>query len=449
MNERTIAAISTPAGVGGIGIVRISGEDAATVADRVFKSVSGKLLKDSAGYTAHYGNVAFEGEVIDDAVALVFVAPKSYTGENVVEISCHGGTAVMRKVLRAVLQNGAVAAEAGEFTKRAYLNGKLDLASAETVINVINANSGRALTQANSARARLYEKIEALRAKLINMAAEIGAVADYPDEEVDGADMQTVEPRIAEISAELQKMLADYDTGCLIRDGIDTAIVGSPNVGKSTLMNLLSGTERSIVTPVAGTTRDIIRETVSIGDITLNICDTAGIRDTDDAVEKIGVDLSKRELAAARLVLAVCDISRPLDSEDREILNLCRSRNAVIIVNKTDLTPAFPIAELEEFALPIVELSAASGEGLEKLKKCIEEITGIVSLSSETAVLQNERQHSCIIKAKECVDSAKGAMLDVQGMLLQDAANCLNEVAGIQLSAEVADEIFKNFCVGK
>jgi len=449
MFERTIAAISTPAGVGGIGIVRISGSDARAVADRVFRSVSGKELKDASGYTALYGNIVFEGEVIDDAVALVFVAPKSYTGEDVVELSCHGGTAVMRRVLRAVLQNGAAAAEAGEFTKRAYLNGKLDLAAAETVINVINANSGRALSQANTARAHLCEKIEALRARLISMAAEIGAVADYPDEEVDGADMSTVNQRIAAVSAELDAMLKNYDTGCLIRDGIDTAIVGSPNVGKSTLMNLLSGTERSIVTPVAGTTRDIIRETVNLGDITLNICDTAGIRHTEDQVEKIGVDLSKKELSAARLILAVCDASRPLGDEDREIFEMCRGRNAVMIINKTDLPPAFDTAELEGYSLPIVEISAASGEGLEELKKCIEAITGIGALAADAAVLQNERQRAGIGRARECVEQAADAMLDVQGMLLQEAANHLSEVAGIQLSAEVADEIFKNFCVGK
>ena len=436
MFERTIAAISTPAGVGGIGIVRISGSDARAVADRVFRSVSGKDLKDASGYTALYGNIVFEGEVIDDAVALVFVAPKSYTGEDVVELSCHGGTAVMRRVLRAVLQNGAAAAEAGEFTKRTYLNGKLDLAAAETVINVINANSGRALSQANTARAHLCEKIEALRARLISMAAEIGAVADYPDEEVDGAEAGRL---LADLGA---AMLKNYDTGCLIRDGIDTAIVGSPNVGKSTLMNLLSGTERSIVTPVAGTTRDIIRETVNLGDITLNICDTAGIRHTEDQVEKIGVDLSKKELSAARLILAVCDASRPLGDEDREIFEMCRGRNAV-------LPPAFDTAELEGYSLPIVEISAASGEGLEELKKCIEAITGIGALAADAAVLHNERQRAGIGRAKECVELAADAMLDVQGMLLQEAANHLSEVAGIQLSAEVADEIFKNFCVGK
>ncbi len=450
MFERTIAAISTPAGTGGIGIVRISGPSARDIADRVFLSVSGKRIKDSKGYTAHFGRVVFGGEVIDEAVALVFAAPKSYTGEDVVELSCHGGTAVMRRVLRAVLESGAVAAEAGEFTKRAYLNGKMDLASAETVINVINANSARALRQANAAnKGLLFEKIDAIRRRMITMAAEIGAVADYPDEELDNADMSTLPQRLSELSDELGTMLSQYDTGAMIRDGIDTAIVGSPNVGKSTLMNLLSGTERSIVTPVAGTTRDVIRETVMIGDIMLNVSDTAGIRTTDDQVEKIGVDLSLKKLQSAQLILAVIDASRELDGQDRELLSMCRGRNAIIIRNKTDLPPRQSAEELAEYGLAVVELSAMGGEGLDELKSRIEEVTGIGGLSPDTAVLQNERQRSGIAAALDCVEKAKDAMEDVCGMLLQEAAGHLEEVAGANMSAAIADEIFKNFCVGK
>lgn len=450
MFERTIAAIATPAGTGGIGIVRISGPEAKDIAQRVFRAKSGKSIKDQKGYTALFGNVIFEDEVIDEAVALIFCAPKSYTGEDVVELSCHGGIAAMRRVLRAVLESGASAAEPGEFTKRAYLNGKKDLASAEAVINIINANSQRALRQANAAnRGQLFERIDSLRSRMVNMAAEIGAVADYPDEELDNAHIDTIPERLGELIAELEKMLAEYDTGAMIRDGVETVIVGRPNVGKSTLMNLLSGTERSIVTPIAGTTRDVIQETVMLGDIMLKISDTAGIRATDDQIEKIGVDLSLKKLQSAQLVLAVCDASRPLDEQDRELLEMCRGKNGVIISNKSDLPAAYSSDLLSDYGLPIAEISAAKGEGVENLKKIIEDITGIGGLSPDTAVLQNERQRRGIAAALSCLKNAEGAMEDVCGMLLQEAAGHLEEVAGSQMSARIADEIFENFCVGK
>ncbi|MBQ5810610.1 MAG: tRNA uridine-5-carboxymethylaminomethyl(34) synthesis GTPase MnmE [Clostridia bacterium] len=450
MFHSTIAAIATPAGTGGIGIVRISGAEAKSVADRVFAAKSGKKIKDQSGYTALFGNVVFGGEVIDEAVALVFVAPKSYTGEDVVEISCHCGTAVVRKVLRAVLESGAQMAEPGEFTKRAYLNGKLDLASAETVINVINANSPRALRQANAAnKGLLFERIQDVRQRLLNLAAEIGAVADYPDEELDNADISTLPQRVELLGAELNRMIKDYDTGAMIRDGIDTAIVGRPNVGKSTLMNLLSGTERSIVTPIAGTTRDVIQETVMIGDIMLKISDTAGIRDTGDEIEKIGVELSIKKLESAQLVLAVFDMSCPLDEQDRDLLRLCHGKNTIVICNKSDLPAKMDMELLKEYALPMVEISAAKGSGLSELCRQIEETTGIAGLSPDTAVLQNERQLAGVKKAAECVAAAGEATLDICGMMLQDAANHLDQVAGAQMSADIADEIFKNFCVGK
>ena len=450
MSARTIAAIATPAGTGGIGIVRISGSEAKSIADRVFESKSGKQIKDQKGYTALFGSVVFQGEVIDEAVALIFCAPKSYTGEDVVELSCHGGTAVIRKVLRAVLASGAAMAGAGEFTKRAYLNGKMDLASAESIINIINADSERSLRQANAAgKGALLERIEAIRARLINMAAEIGAVADYPDEELDNADMASMPQRIQEVYSELCKMLSEYDTGAMIREGIETAIVGRPNVGKSTLMNLLSGAERSIVTPIAGTTRDVVRETIMLGDIRLRISDTAGIRETEDKIERIGVDLSIKELESAQLVLAVVDASSEESEQDRELLSLCRGKNAIIICNKIDLESKISLETLKEYELPIVEISAAKGEGIEKLKNTIEEITGIAALSPEAAILQNERQRAGVEAACEFLSQAEGAMDDICGMLLEEAANSLQQVSGAQLSADIADEIFSNFCVGK
>lgn len=446
----TIAAVATPAGVGGIGTVRISGPEAKQVADRVFRAKSGKKIEESKGYTALYGRVAFGGETIDEAVALIFCAPKSYTGEDVVELSVHGGTAVVKKVLRAVLAAGAEAASAGEFTKRAYLNGKIDLASAESVINIINATGERALRQATAARdGALQKRIEAIKERLVRLAAEIGADTDYPEEELDGVDMDSIAGRICEIKAELLKMLSEYDTGRLIREGVDTAIIGRPNVGKSTLMNLLSGCERSIVTPVAGTTRDVIEETVTLGDVMLKLSDTAGIRNTEDEIEKLGVERSINRLNAASLILAVCDGSQKITDEDRELLSLCRGREAIVIVNKTDLVQVSDMDEIKSYGLPVVEISAAKGEGVEALKTAIEQITGIGELAPDTAVLQNERQRAGVERAYTAVTEAENAMNDVRGVLISEAVQHLQAVDGTDVTGLVADEIFKNFCVGK
>lgn len=450
MMSATIAAVATPPGVGGIGVVRISGPDAKLVADRVFCAKSGRTIKDSKGYTALFGRVAFGGEIIDEAVALVFCAPKSYTGEDVVELSVHGGTAVVKKVLRAVLQAGAEAAAGGEFTKRAYLNGKLSLTDAELVINVINASGERALRQAMSARdGALYKRIDKVKIMLTRLAAEIGADADYPEEELEGIDLDNLSQRLETVERELSAMLTEYDTGRLVREGIDTAIVGRPNVGKSTLMNMLAGCDRSIVTPIAGTTRDVVEETVMLGDVMLRLSDTAGIHDTRDQIEKIGVERSRKKLDSAQLVLAVCDGSEPLKREDRELLELCRLKDAVIVVNKTDLMRAEYIDELMTYELPVVEISAATGEGMEELAAAIEKVTGISELAPDTAVLQNERQRAGIERALQKVTLAKSAMRDICGVLVAEAVEQLQGVTGEDVTALVADEIFKNFCVGK
>ena len=294
MAEKTVAAISTPLGEGGIGVIRISGTDAIDVADRVFKSVSGKKLSSLGGYSALFGHVFDDEKMIDEAVATVFLAPKSYTGEDVCEISCHGGKYVLNAVLRAVLNNGAAMAPAGEFTKRAFLNGKLSLNEAESVMGLISAKGEEELKlQLAAKNGRTSREIEEIEGLLLELSANFAAYSDYPDEDLSELSPENFIRLCNEAGERLEKLLSTYDSGRVLREGVKTAIVGKPNVGKSSLMNLLSGESRSIVTEVAGTTRDIIENTVKCGEIILTLADTAGIRETEDTVEKIGVMRAK------------------------------------------------------------------------------------------------------------------------------------------------------------
>ena len=322
----TIAAISTPNAAGGIGIVRLSGEEAIAISEKCFRAYSGKPVSGMKGYTAAYGEVFDADGPVDEAVLLVYRAPKSYTGEDVAEICCHGG----------------LPAEAGEFTKRAFLNGKMDLAQAESVMNVIAAQGSAALNAArNTLQGSVSRKIGAVAASLVTAAAGLAAWADYPDEDIPEVENGALLRTVADAEGELNRLIARYDSGKAVTQGVNTVICGKPNVGKSTLMNLLSGYSRSIVTGVAGTTRDVVEETVRVGDLLLRLADTAGLRDTEDEVERIGVSIAKERIDAADLVLAVFDSSRPLTEEDNSLIEQCRGKRCVAVVNKSDLPPAF------------------------------------------------------------------------------------------------------------
>ena len=451
----TIAAISTGQAAGGIGIVRISGENALFVADRIFKTVSGLKLNELRGYRAALGTVFLDEKPVDEAIATVFRAPKSYTGEDIVEFSCHGGLFVTRQVLRAALQNGAVPAEAGEFTKRAFLNGKLDLAKAEAVMQLISAQGEQASAAAlGTLEGNLSREIAAVSADLKSVSASLAAWVDYPDEEIDDLSDEAISDALNSAIAALCTLLARFDSGKVILNGVDTAIVGKPNVGKSTLMNALVGAEKSIVTDIAGTTRDIVEETVTVGNVVLHLSDTAGLRDTADTVERIGVERARKKIENAVLILALFDNSVPLTDEDTDLFALCNGKKAIAVVNKTDLDSAWDTKILDTAFNKIVYISAKENTGVGDLENAIAEVLGTADFDPSSATLMNERQHACCAAALESLQEAKAAQ---DGGLTRDAVNVsidaaiesLDTLTGEKATESVVNEIFAQFCVGK
>ena len=451
----TIAAISTAQGEGGIGVIRISGENAISVADRVFQNIRSKPLSEMKGYTAAYGRIVADGEAIDEAVALVFRAPHSYTGEDVVELSCHGGLFITKLVLRAVLDAGAVPAQAGEFTKRAFLNGKLDLTEAEAVMDIISAKNRSAARAALSVReGALSRRIDAVKERLLSLAAHLSAWADYPEEDIADVTDEQIFSACDAAEAELSDLLATYDSGQAIKQGIDAVIAGRPNVGKSTLMNLLSGSEKSIVTEIPGTTRDVVEDTVVAGDVILRLSDTAGLRDTDDTVERIGVDRAKQRLAQCGLLLAVFDNSRALEDFDFHLLEAAENVPTVAVINKTDLPSQLDISKITNSIDKIVYISAATGEGKDELISAIAQLAGTAEFNPSEGILSNERQRADASAALNAVREAKAALksgmtYDAVTVTVEDAITALLEMTGEKTGDEVIDRVFHTFCVGK
>ncbi len=451
----TIAAVATPLSAGGIGVIRISGDDAIEIADKIIRTTSGRPLSSMKGYTAAHGRVWFQNEAVDECVALVFRAPKSYTGENTVEISCHGGVLVTKQVLRAVLSSGARAAEAGEFTKRAFLSGKMDLSEAEAVMSLIGAQGQEGMKAAyNTLEGALSKKINSLCDVLVLACANMAAWVDYPDDEIPDLDSGTLKADLLSVKSGLDSLLSKFDAGKAITDGVETAIVGKPNVGKSALMNMLSGFNRSIVTDIAGTTRDIVEQTVRVGNVVLRLADTAGIRESDDVVESIGVDMAKTRIERATLILAVFDGSESLEESDRQILELCRGREVIGIINKTDLPSKTDIEYLKSILSKTVFISAKTNEGEEELTKAIEEALGTDKIDTSQAMLTTERQRRCAEKAISAVSEAlealeSGVTMDAVNVCLEDAIEALLELTGKKAREAVVDEVFSQFCVGK
>lgn len=453
--DTTIAAICTAQGEGGIGVIRISGDDSLRIADKVFKNINNKKVAEMKGYTAAFGKVCNNGEEIDEAVVLVYRAPHSYTGENVVEISCHGGIFITKQVLRAVLDNGAVPAQAGEFTKRAFLNGKIDLTEAESVIDIISAKSRSAARAALCVKdGALRRKIDKIKEDLLSQAAHLSAWADYPEEDIAEVSDDELFKTFNNAIKILQGLLDTYDSGQAVKQGIDTVIAGRPNVGKSTLMNLLTGCEKSIVTDIPGTTRDVVEDTVVLGDVILRLSDTAGLRDTEDRVEQIGVDRAKKRLEQCGLLLAVFDNNQILNDDDYELIKNAKNATTIAIINKIDLEQKLDTDFINDNFENVVYISAKSGECREELTKAVEKIAGTANLNPSEGILSNERQRLAVANALSSVVEAKSALdagltYDAVTVSLEDAISNLLELTGESTSDEVIDRVFHNFCVGK
>lgn len=451
----TIAAISTAQGQGGIGVIRVSGEESFTIVDKIFKSVSGKKIMDIKGYTALFGHIYNNEEVLDEAVVLKYVAPKSFTGENVVEISCHGGMYITKEVLNAVIMAGASLAEPGEFTKRAYLNGKMDLTEAESVMDIISAKSKSAARAALFVKnGALFKKSQQVKQLLLDKAAHLSAWADYPEEDIPEVSEDSIMEAIEESISILEKLLSTYDMGQVVKEGIDTVIAGRPNAGKSTLMNLLVGREKSIVTNIAGTTRDVVEDTVLVGNVMLKLSDTAGIRDTDNEIEKIGVQKTFDKINGAGLVIALFDNNEVLNSEDIDLINKIKDMPCIAVINKIDLEDKVDKKYITDNIENVVYISAKQQDNIDELKNMIEKIAGTEDFDPSAGIIANERQRNAIRNAVNSLYEAKeslamGMTMDAITVSLQETIDYLLELTGEKAGEEIVDSVFHNFCVGK
>lgn len=451
----TIAAISTAQAPGAVGIVRVSGPDAQTVADRVFIAAHGKKLKEIRGYTALYGKVCDKGGEIDEAVALNFRAPASFTGENVVELSCHGGIYVTRRLLEAVFWAGAVPAGPGEFTRRAFLNGKMGLTEAESVMEIIGAQGEQAAKTALAGREGALEKrITSVRDRLTAAAAHLDAWADYPEDDIPQVTPEELETALTSARSELRELLRGFEAGRAMREGVETVIAGKPNAGKSTLMNLLTGCERSIVTQYAGTTRDVVEDTVVLGGIPLRLADTAGIHETDDPVESIGVKRAYGRIRTSQLVLAVFDGSQELDVSDRELTEALAGTACVAVVNKSDLPIKIDMEYIHNKYSRVVILSASTGAGMDELSREVTDVLAAEKIDPSDGILFTERQRDAARRALECVEEALGALksgmtFDAVTVSVEAAVSVLLELTGERATETVVDSVFHHFCVGK
>lgn len=451
----TIAAISTAQGQGGIGVIRVSGEQAFTIVDKIFKSVSGKKIMDIKGYTALFGHIYNNEEVLDEAVVLKYVAPKSFTGENVVEISCHGGMYITKEVLNAVIMAGASLAEPGEFTKRAYLNGKMDLTEAESVMDIISAKSKSAARAALFVKdGALFKKSQQVKQLLLDKAAHLSAWADYPEEDIPEVSEDSIMEAIEESISILEKLLSTYDMGQVVKEGIDTVIAGRPNAGKSTLMNLLVGREKSIVTNIAGTTRDVVEDTVLVGNVMLKLSDTAGIRDTDNEIEKIGVQKTFDKINGAGLVIALFDNNEELNNEDIDLINKIKDMPCIAVINKIDLEDKVDKKYITDNIDNVVYISAKQQDNIDELKNMIEKIAGTEDFDPSAGIIANERQRNAIRNAVNSLYEAKeslamGMTMDAITVSLQETIDYLLELTGEKAGEEIVDSVFHNFCVGK
>lgn len=458
MKTDTIAAIATAMSNSGIGIVRISGDEALEVADRIFRPKKGsRKVSDMETHTIHYGYVTDGDEVIDEVMLLIMKAPRSYTCEDTIEIDCHGGVLVMKKILETVLKYGARPAEPGEFTKRAFLNGRIDLSQAESVIDVINAQNELALkSSVSQLQGAVLEKIKAIRAVVLHELAFIESALDDPEHvSLEGYPEQLHEI-MSDAHSKVKKLLDSSDNGKMLKEGINTAIVGKPNAGKSSLLNILVGEERAIVTEIAGTTRDILQEQIQIGGIGLNVIDTAGIRDTEDIVEKIGVNKSREYIEKADLIIYVVDSSTELDENDQEIIEAIQNKKAIVLLNKSDLDAKTDASVLQtQLSKPILSISAKNNTGIHELETLIEEMffSGKLSFNDEVYIT-NIRQKNALAEAQNSLKMvlqsiADGMPEDFFTIDMMNAYEALGTIIGESVGEDLVNEIFSKFCMGK
>lgn len=458
MKTDTIAAIATAMTDSGIGIVRVSGDDALKAADQIIRlKEKNKRLLDCKSHTVHYGFVMDEDEVVDEVIVILMKAPKSYTREDTVEINCHGGTLVLRKVLSLILKNGARPAEPGEFTKRAFLNGRIDLVQAESVIDIINAKNDFAL-KASMAQLSGYvsDEIKKLREEILYEIAFIESSIDDPEhyELTEYGDKLSF--KLGKIIEEIEKLLRNARNGSVLKEGIHTVIVGKPNSGKSSLLNSLVKRERAIVTDIAGTTRDAIEEQISLNGISLNVIDTAGIRTTDNLVEKIGIDKAKEYLEEADLVIYVVDASCPLDENDEQIIEMIRERNVIVLLNKSDLIPIVSEDEIKRrLNKKILSVSAKHRKGIDDLERAIEEMffQGEIRMNDEIYIT-NARQEASLQDARKSLILVEKSIQnqmpeDFYSIDLMNAYEELGKMIGESVEDDLVNEIFGKFCMGK
>lgn len=454
MTDKTIAAIATPPGVGGIAIIRISGNKAIEIADKIFRGK--KKLKDADTHTIHYGFIVdTSGEKIDEVLVSIMHAPKTFTREDVVEINTHGGINASRSVMKELIRAGAFPAEAGEFTKRAFLNGRIDLSGAEAVIDIINAKTQLAAKNALSqAEGSLFRGIENIRSSLVNLAASIQVSIDYPDEELEDIHESDILSKILIEKDNISKLLSTAQSGKVISEGIQTAIIGKPNVGKSSLLNFLAHEERAIVTEIAGTTRDIITEAVNLDGVILNLLDTAGIRKTTDEIEKIGIERSKRSIEESDIIFVILDAETGLSETDFEILEDTSQSERIILINKSDICKPSFINELpadEE----IIQISAKNGMGIDKLSEYLKNRYELGNIGqNDTCVITNLRHTAALSRAKDALSRMENDLLtgipsDLLTIDLNIAIDALGEITGTTISEDIVNSIFHNFCVGK
>lgn len=456
MDTDTIAAVATAMASSGIGIIRISGNEAVDITDQIFRAKSKRMLKDCASHTIHYGYIIDENEIVDEVLVMLMKAPNSYTREDTVEIDCHGGVLVMQKILETVVRHGARPAEPGEFTKRAFLNGRIDLTQAESVIDIINSKNNFALkSSVSQLRGAVLNIIRKLREKLIHETAYIESAVDDPEHySLDGYADHLYEVT-EELKNEIQHLLDTADQGKVLKEGIHTVIVGKPNVGKSSLLNMLVGSDRAIVTEVAGTTRDVLEEQVNLNGISLNIIDTAGIRETDDLVEQIGVDKAKEYLESADLVLYVIDSSEILSEEDQKIAQMLYGKNVIVLMNKSDLDQKVEREDIAHLSEHVILISAKEGDGIEELTDMIRTmfLHGHISFNDEV-IITNIRHKNALAQA---LDSLKLVEESIQNQLPEDfysidlmnAYEALGSIIGESVEDDLAKEIFSKFCMGK